>query len=185
MERVNDHLFPITLVAKKGPPGSGKSTLARALSAHLGWPLIDKDDIKDILDGQAPLAGALAYEVMARITERQIRQGLSVIADSPLLAQSYLNLRHIADAAAVPLIVIECRCADEAVWRQRVEQRQHQQLAAHHTVTWQGVQRFLAQPEAYYPISGPHLIVDTARPLAETVEEVLRWLDQLVPVDER
>lgn len=41
-----------TVIALQGPPGVGKSTLARALSARLGWPLLDKDDIKDLLDGQ-------------------------------------------------------------------------------------------------------------------------------------
>lgn len=39
------------LIAFKGPPGAGKSTIARALSKQLGWPLIDKDDVKDVLDG--------------------------------------------------------------------------------------------------------------------------------------
>jgi tRNA uridine 5-carbamoylmethylation protein Kti12 len=39
------------LIALKGLSGSGKSTLGRALGKQLGWPLIDKDDVKDILDG--------------------------------------------------------------------------------------------------------------------------------------
>ena len=50
-----------TVMAMHGPPGVGKSTLARALSVHLGWPLLDKDDIKDLLDGHAEQAGALSY----------------------------------------------------------------------------------------------------------------------------
>ena len=39
------------LVALKGMPGSGKSTLGRALSKQLGGPVIDKDDVKDLIDG--------------------------------------------------------------------------------------------------------------------------------------
>lgn len=39
------------LIALKGHPGSGKSAVARALSRRLLIPLIDKDDIKDVLDG--------------------------------------------------------------------------------------------------------------------------------------
>ena len=38
------------LIALKGLSGSGKSTLGCALSKQLGWPLIDKDDVKDLLD---------------------------------------------------------------------------------------------------------------------------------------
>ena len=48
-----------TVIAMQGPPGVGKSTLARALSTRLGWPLLDKDDIKDLLDGRGEQAGAL------------------------------------------------------------------------------------------------------------------------------
>jgi predicted kinase len=70
------------LIALKGLAGSGKSTLGRALSQHLNWPLIDKDDIKDILDGRAADAGGLAYEVMFRVVRRQLLQGLNVICDS-------------------------------------------------------------------------------------------------------
>jgi 2-phosphoglycerate kinase len=39
------------LITLKGHPGSGKSAVGRALGRRLGIPLIDKDDIKDILDG--------------------------------------------------------------------------------------------------------------------------------------
>jgi|SRR5579863_2874463 len=72
------------LIALKGLPGSGKSTIGRALSKHLGCPIIDKDDIKDILDGHTPESGGLAYEVMFNIAHRQLLQGLDVICDSPL-----------------------------------------------------------------------------------------------------
>lgn len=170
---------PIALVAMKGPPGAGKSTVARALSRRLRWPLIDKDDVKDILDGQTPLAGALAYEVMQRVARRQLAQGLSVICDSPLLDLAYAGLRQIAADEGVPLLIVECHCSDEAAWRARVEARQILGLPAHHTTTWEGVQAFLAKSEATYPIAEPHLVVDTARPLPVLVDEVVRWLGQL------
>jgi predicted kinase len=169
---------PITLVAMKGPPGAGKSAVARALSGELRWPLIDKDDVKDILDGHSPLAGALAYEVMQRVARRQLAQGLSVICDSPLLQRTYVGLRQIAVDLGVPLVVVECRCSDEAVWRARVEARQALGLPAHHTITWEGVQAFLAKAEATYPIAEPHLVVNTARPLPEIVGEIMGWLSQ-------
>jgi Cytidylate kinase len=46
----------VWLVTMKGPAGSGKSTLARALSRHFGWPMIDKDDVKDLLDSHTSAA---------------------------------------------------------------------------------------------------------------------------------
>jgi SAM-dependent methyltransferase/predicted kinase len=164
------------LIAMKGPPGAGKSTISRALSRSLGWPLIDKDDVKDVLDGQTPLAGVLAYEIMIQIVRRQVAQGLSVICDSPLLARTYDGLRRVADEASVQLVVVACHCGDEAVWRERVEARQAQGLPEHHTVTWERVQTFLAQPGVDYPTAVPHLVVDTARPLAPLVDEIVGWL---------
>lgn len=104
------------IVAMKGPPGTGKSALAPALSRQLGWPLIDKDDVEDILDGQTELAGALSYQVMRSIAQRQVSQGLPVICDSPLLERAYEGMRQIAQAEGVPLLVVECRCGNEAAW---------------------------------------------------------------------
>ncbi len=34
------------LIALKGFAGSGKSTLGRALGERLGYPVVDKDDVK-------------------------------------------------------------------------------------------------------------------------------------------
>jgi predicted kinase len=166
-----------TVIAMHGPPGSGKSTLARALSRHLVWPLLDKDDLKDLLDGQTPQAGALSYELLLRLVDRQLRQGVSVVCDSPLLARTYAGLVTIVAATGGRLGVVTCHCADERVWRQRITERQEQPLAAHHTTTWEDVERFLAQPGVDYPIAHPHLRLDTTRSLAELVSEILVWLD--------
>lgn len=169
----------LTILAMQGPPGAGKSTLARALSARLGWPLLDKDDIKDLLDGQTAQAGALSYQILLRLVGRQVQQGVSVVCDSPLLSRTYEGLQAIVSAADARLLVVSCTCPDEGVWRARVTARQGQGLAAHHTVDWAGVQRFLAQPEATYPITDPRLTLDTMRLLDDLVAEALAWLEHL------
>lgn len=173
------------LIAMKGFAGSGKSTLARALSRELGWPLIDKDDIRDLLDNQTQAAGPLAYATMFNIARRQLLQGLSVICDSPLTGNiSYERAQAIARDALASLAVVECVCPDEALWQQRIDSRKTLQLPAHHQTDWHAYQWLLSQSqlqEHQYPITHPHLVVDTTQPLQECVTATLAWLDGLKP----
>lgn len=169
------------LIALKGMPGSGKSTLGRALSRRRGWPLIDKDDVKDLLDGQATDAGRLAYDVMFNVARRQLLQGLSTICDSPLTFDTlYDRARRIAAETNASLAIIECRCPDDREARRRIEARKNLALPAHHQTDWE---RFLAYRDAVlaqtqYPITDPHLVVDTSRPLQATLDETIAWLER-------
>jgi predicted kinase len=168
------------LVALKGAPGSGKSTLGRALSRHSGWPLVDKDDILDVLDGHTPEAGALAYETMFNIARRQLLQGLNVICDSPLAYRlTYENAARIAKETNACLAIVECQCPDEDVWRCRIDARQALDLPTHHTTDWAAVQFFQRRTagDADYPIVHPHLVVNTMAAVSELCAQVMAWLD--------
>ncbi len=167
------------LLAMRGLPGAGKSTLSRALSRELGWPLIDKDDCKDILDGRAGDAGGLAYAIMLNVARRQLCLGLSVIADSPLsFERFYLQAREITAACHAGLAVLECRCADDVEWQRRIDGRKALALPAHHQVDWASFQVTRAEwvRRAGYPIRDPHLVVDTLRPIPELLADVTAWL---------
>lgn len=167
------------LVAFKGYPGSGKSTLARAVSRRLGWPLIDKDDVRDLLGAPSLEAGALAYDVMFNVARRQLTQGLSVICDSPLThRKGYAHAARIAEDAGAGLAVVECRCSDEILWRQRIEARRTLGLPTHHKTDWASIQDHLrtAIAESAYPIVHPHLVLDTTAPLAESRDRAIEWL---------
>lgn len=131
------------LLLMKGPPGSGKSTLARELGRRMSWPVIDKDDVRDLLPDAL---GGISYEAMLSIARRQIEIGVSVIADSPLgYAQSYRKAIVMARESGALVAVIECVCSDEVEWRQRIEGRAGAGLAAHHTTDWDQVEAFFAR----------------------------------------
>ena len=167
------------LLMLKGFPGSGKSTLGRALSRRLRWPLIDKDDMKDMFAEQVPDSNKLAYDVMLNIVRRQLLQGLDVVCDSPLThPMTYAHAQNIALETHARLIIVECFCSDELLWRQRVEARKQRGLSAHHIVDWEMLQAYRREhhAEASFPITHPHLLVDTARPLDVCVVEVVEWL---------
>jgi predicted kinase len=168
-------------IALKGSPGCGKSTVGRALSRRLSWPLLDKDDIKDILDAQVTDSGRLAYETMLNIARRQLLQGLNVICDSPLnFSITYEKARSIARETGATLAIVECRCSDQQEWQRRIDARKDLHLPTHHQTDWQALQAILPgmHAAASYPINDLHLIVDTVRPLSEIVDEIVGWLEK-------
>jgi predicted kinase len=99
------------LIVMKGPPGSGKSTIARSLSEELACPLIDKDDIRDLLLGDELVASGRSYDIMFHVTRHQLFQGLSVICDSPLTSEiGYQRAQTIAAETNAVLVILECVC---------------------------------------------------------------------------
>jgi len=170
------------LVALKGFPGSGKSAIGRAVSARLGWPLIDKDDILDVLIGQHHDAGRLAYDTMWRVARRQLIQGFSVVCDSPLSHPiGYQAARRIVAETGARLGIVECRCSNETLWRKRVEARVADGLPSHRATPWDRllVIRDRVTDQASYAITDPLLVVDTARDLDELLPAIIGWLADL------
>ena len=172
------------LVALRGMPGSGKSTLGRGISKRLGWPLIDKDDVKDLIDGRCDDSATLAYDVMFNIARRQLQQGLNVICDSPLTyADLYTQAQEAASEAGAKLVVLECFCSDEAEWQRRVDARGELGLAAHHMSSWEKLlaYRAMVAGKVDYPVVDERLVLDTCRGVGELVEEAVGWLGSLTP----
>ncbi|NOK60358.1 MAG: ATP-binding protein [Chloroflexi bacterium AL-W] len=167
------------LIALKGHPGSGKSAIARALSRQLSIPLIDKDDIKDILNGICTDAGGLAYMTMFNIARCQLTQGLSVICDSPLSeVGGYTAASCVARDTGTNLVVVECICSSPEEWQRRIEHRAALRLPSHHITTWADLAEHLHRREksSNYPIKDPYLIIDTVGSFDETVEQLITWL---------
>lgn len=116
-----ERLTPL-LVAMRGMPGIGKSVLARAIALEFGWPVLDKDDIKDVLYGCADAPDRLAYDLQFRLAQRQLQHGLSVVCDSPMLHPGvYAVAAHAADEAGAHLVVLECVLGEAAEHRRRIE----------------------------------------------------------------
>lgn len=170
------------LLMLKGQPGCGKSTLGRALSARLGWLLIDKDDIKDILTNHFPDTGTVDYEIMFNLARRQLEQGHSVICDSPLtFPDLYHEIQRIAREARSDLAILEIFCSDKQIWQVRINTRKELHLPSHHQTDWEALQSYLQHVgvKASYPITDPQLVLDSARPLPDLLAEAIDWLERL------
>jgi 8-oxo-dGTP diphosphatase len=169
-----------TLLLMKGPPGSGKSTIARWLGRRLGWPVIDKDAVRDLLPDEL---GGLSYEAMLGLAERQLAIGLSVIADSPLgYGASYARAVDIGRGAGAGILVIECACSDEAEWQRRIQVRSGTGLPSHHTTDWSKVEAFYERTAADpYDVDVPLLVVDTATPVEQSLDTIMAWLEREPP----
>lgn len=170
------------LIALKGHPGCGKSAVAKHLGTQLAIPVIDKDDIKDLLVGY-PDPGGLAYVAMFRIARRQLLLGMHAVCDSPLSENlGYMAACRIAAETGARLVVIECICSSPTLWRQRIEQRAALGEPTHDIASWSDLERHMQRRhESYsYPIDVPHLVVDSARPREVVEAEVLGWVQEQI-----
>jgi predicted kinase len=171
----------MVLLLMKGSPGTGKSAVARELGRRLGWPVIDKDDIRDHLPDEL---GGTSYAAMLSIASTQLSLGLSVIADSPLgYGQSYQRALEVAGERA-QVFIVETICSDEEEWRQRIAERVTKQLADHHATNWDKVEAFLSRSaQDPFTITVPRIVVDTAgRSPSATADEVVEALAEPIGV---
>ena len=147
-----------------------------ALAKHLGWPLIDKDDVKDHIY-QLPQGGKLAYDIMWQIVRHQLQIGLSVLVDSPLsYPNSYATGQELAAAYGACLWVVETKLAEDA-WQERLNQRLQQQ--SHRISSWAAMQQLLIDyADCWrYPIApDQHLLVDTSQPVDQLVQSITDYL---------
>ena len=165
------------LIVVAGLPGCGKSALADALSGRLSAFVVSVDPIENAMlsAGVAPgrEAGVGAYQVAGALAAHNLALGHPVIvdsvSDSAAARQTWWSAAAVADAA---VHVVEVRCLDRNEHRRRLEARSRP-LPHIPEPTWAEVERRAAE---YEPWSVPRLVVDSTRPVAVLVDEVIGCL---------
>ncbi len=116
---------------------------------------------------------------MFSVTESLLRQGFSVICDSPLRGEAgYLRAEALANRASAELRIVNCTLSDETLWKTRIETRERR--PAHILKTWEDILRYreAAATDFSYPITAPVFAADMSAPLGELTERVISWLDE-------
>lgn len=114
-------------IQMSGVPGSGKSTLASALAPQLRAVVIDHDITKSaLLEADVPvnIAGSASYVVLHYLAESLLRQGHSVVFDSPCLyAELLARGQQLATDFGAAYRYIECVVDDLDEIDRRLQQR--------------------------------------------------------------
>ena len=148
-----------TLIAFAGLPGTGKTTVARELAKQLGAVYLRIDTIEQALRNASAFTGEIqdaGYRAAYAIAEENLRQGLTVVADSV----NPLNLTRdawaaVAARAKATLLEVELICTDQTEHRHRIETRKAD-IAGHKLPSWSEV-----TAREYEPWTRAHMVIDT------------------------
>ena len=179
----------LLFVQMSGTPGAGKTTLANALAPHIGAVIIDHDVTKSALlttEVQPAIAGRASYAVLFAIARHLLEQGHSVIFDSPCVYATLLTQgQQLAAEYQAAYRYIECLLNDlsELDKRLRHRTRLSSQLSGVYQVPPAGSSATQAGEATFFnwianaqrPTAG-YLILDTARPMSEYLDEALAYV---------
>ena len=164
-----------------GLPGTGKSTLARALAQRLAGAVLDKDAIRAALFQPAHVEYSAAQddfcqEIMLKTAAYLLAKdaGLLVLLDGRTFSRRYQRERAMEFCRQVGTAwaTLECVCAEQtAMGRLAEAMAQHTHPAANRTP-----ELYRQVRDAWEPIEGPKLAIDTDADLDSCVDRALRYL---------
>jgi predicted kinase len=161
-------------VVVTGPAASGKSVLARVISAELEWPLISKDEIKEVLMGVFPPKTTEDAASLGRAAMAVLFRIASETTSGVVLDAVWRHSQGRRELSELPGEIVElfCQCP-LAVVKERYEARTRPAgyIPEHATA------ETLWSTETFAPVSdGWHVIeVDaTSHPDVETLADQVR-----------
>ena len=178
------------LIIVSGPPCAGKSTLANRLREELGWPLLAKDSIKELLFDSvgwhdrawSRKLSEASYAVLFNVAAELLRAGQHCVIEGNFRWRDtagrfgsllWPELRVVQICCTAPLAVLSARLHS----RIAAGQRHPGHLDA---ATVQEIEGELARFNQPLPIAGPQLVFDSTQPERMAVDKVLEALRALL-----
>lgn len=177
------------IIAVAGLPGVGKTTLADQLVRHIpGALLLSKDRVRHALFGSEHttytrdqddhcvqlLFATAAWQWLRTPEATVILDGRTWLRPGQLQ-----DLRAFATAYRQHLVLLECVCPADIARARLADDHQRGRHPADNRTPM--LHQSLAATAV--PITGPKLVLDTERPVAATVDIVLRYLATLTTSD--
>ena len=164
------------LIVVSGLPGTGKSAIADGLGRELGLPVLSVDPIESaVLRAGIPRSfetDYAAYLVAQALADGNLRLGLGSVIDAVNSVEPGRDLwRELARRHDVPLRIVVCTIADEAVHRSRLRDRDRG--IALGEPRWQDVEERRAE---WVPWPEPHLVLDGSDPVEANLAAALRYV---------
>ncbi|ULH15472.1 ATP-binding protein [Deinococcus sp. KNUC1210] len=170
---------PPTLLVVSGLPASGKTTLGTALARQLGWPLVSKDEYKEILHDHLPAltraeAGPLSFEIMYHVAGTVLAAGGSAVLETHFyLGVSEPKIRALTEASGASVLQVYCSAPLPELQRRhdaRVALGEHPHIHQTYSMT-ELPPRACTEPLA---LDGPLLRLETTVETAQ--QQAWEWL---------
>ncbi len=176
---------PRHLLVVSGHPGSGKTTVARPLAMALGWPLVSRDDLKELLFDHLGIGdrewskalGAASYDLMDRTLGLLMETGAGVVAEANFSAAAARSLRALAQRWDYAVLEV-CCSAPAPLLVARFNRRAHEgQRHAGHRDADNLPEQAARVAVPYQPLGvGPVLRLDTTELPAVVLQRAREWV---------